>query len=74
MMKNIKEDCWDGGDGSGDARDIKPLPYQQETHTLGGKRAEREIILDHTLKATGAGASVNTCGFRDDRRDVTGFW
>ncbi|KAF4131250.1 hypothetical protein GN958_ATG19505 [Phytophthora infestans] len=29
-MKNIGEDCWNGGD-SGDTRDIKPLAYQQET-------------------------------------------
>ncbi|KAF4136237.1 hypothetical protein GN958_ATG14578 [Phytophthora infestans] len=30
-MKNIGEDCWDGGHGSGDTRDFKPLTYQQET-------------------------------------------
>ncbi|KAF4134208.1 hypothetical protein GN958_ATG16589 [Phytophthora infestans] len=32
-MKNIGEDCWNGGDSgdSGDTRDIKPLAYQQET-------------------------------------------
>ncbi|KAF4147390.1 hypothetical protein GN958_ATG03430 [Phytophthora infestans] len=30
-MKNIGEDCWNGGDGSGDTGDIKPLVYQQET-------------------------------------------
>ncbi|KAF4148372.1 hypothetical protein GN958_ATG02443 [Phytophthora infestans] len=29
-MKNIGEDCSNGGD-SGDTRDIKPLAYQQET-------------------------------------------
>ncbi|KAF4130039.1 hypothetical protein GN958_ATG04917 [Phytophthora infestans] len=29
--EKIGEDCWDGGDGSGDTRDIKLLPYQQET-------------------------------------------
>ncbi|KAF4144306.1 hypothetical protein GN958_ATG06504 [Phytophthora infestans] len=29
-MKNIGEDCWNGGDG-GDTRDIKPQAYHQET-------------------------------------------
>ncbi|KAF4146200.1 hypothetical protein GN958_ATG03919 [Phytophthora infestans] len=30
-MKNFGEDGWNGGDGSGDTRGIKPLAYQQET-------------------------------------------
>ncbi|KAF4145362.1 hypothetical protein GN958_ATG05392 [Phytophthora infestans] len=41
-MKNIEEDCWDGGGGSSDTSDIKPLAYQQETpHTAASVQSEK---------------------------------
>ncbi|KAI9981159.1 hypothetical protein PInf_010779 [Phytophthora infestans] len=60
-MKNIEEDCWNGGDSgdSGDTRDTRDIKPLADT-TLGSERAEREAISDNSLEATVAGAGVDT--------------
>ncbi|KAF4141934.1 hypothetical protein GN958_ATG08823 [Phytophthora infestans] len=60
-MKNIGEDCWDGGDGSGDTRVIKPLTYQQKT-----PRSAASVLSEKLSRTTAwrPSALVDTRGLR----------